>query len=1258
MLSKYSVNKPYTVVVAVVLIVILGFVAYTGMTTDLLPSINLPYAVVVTTYGGATPEEVETVVTKPVEQTLATTTNLKTISSVSMENMSMVILEFYQDTNMDSITLEMRENLDLITSYWEDDQIGSPMIIKLNPDMIPLMVATIDIEGYSAAEISTALDERLLSNLESIEGVASVTTIGMVKEEVDVTISKAKLDALNDEINRAVDGDINKARAAINSAKAQLNAAASQLQSEMASQKQSLTEAESQLTAGKAELQKANEELTSTISDLSAQESLLKAALSGIASTRQQLETQKAQLEALGDERTPEQEAQLTLINQSLAALAEQEAESQANLTAIQEGLTQAKAGKAELDRQVAALAEQEGQLNDAKALLESEGAKAQAQIDEGLAQVNSQSEQLESSASGAKDEASIYNIITAEMINGILAAQNFSMPAGSIAGDSDDNTVKVGEKIKSIDELKNLFLFNLEVGDIGDITLQQVADIELTDNSDAIYAKINGNDGVLLSFQKQSSYSTTEVCDNIQTTIERLEGEYEGLTILPLMDQGEYINIVTNSVVNNLLMGAVLAILILFVFLRNIRPTLVIAVSIPTSVLFAIVLMYFSGVTLNIISLAGLALGVGMLVDNSIVVIENIYRLRSLGYSAKEAAIDGAKQVAGAITASTLTTISVFVPILFTNGLARQLFLDMGLTIAYSLVASLLVALSLVPAMGSGVLRNMKYKEGRLMRKMKTGYATGLGWALRHRALCLIAAVLLFIASIATALASGISFIPTSDSLELSATVTMKDENATKQELWDVCDEVTTRIMEIEDIRAVGAIQAGEESFMSMGSENSMSYYILLNKDKKLTSEEVAREIQQRTTDLPCTVEASSSGMDLSVFGGAGVTVAVKGEEINTLQEIAIDVQQAMGNLEGVTEVTDIEGDTVPEILVAVDKTKAMKQELTVAQVYAAVAAAAQDSSTATNLSIDGADYPVIVVDGTQETLTPDNIRDIVVVKGTGDEKDITVGDIATIKEQKSADTIRRTDQQRNVSVTATVDSAFNVNQLAEEVQAFLDAYEMPTGYSAEIQGESVTTADTMTDLLMAIALAVVLIYLIMVAQFQSLRSPLIILFTLPLAFTGGFLLLIICGLDVSIIAMLGILILSGIIVNNGIVLVDYINQLRKGGMSKREALIAGGATRMRPILMTAMTTIMGLVTLAMGLGMGAEMVQPMAVVTIGGLAYGTLMTLFIIPVIYDLFNRERKNHPTPRNATDLTAIAASEPLAKGGVDRDEQRK
>lgn len=1227
MLSKFSVKRPYTVIVAVVLVLILGVISFINLQTDLLPNIDLPYLVILTTYPGASPEEVEMVVTKPIEQIVATVSNIKEINSISRENTSIVILEFSNNVNMDSAIIEINESLDLIESAW-NDTVGTPMIIKINPDMLPIGIFSVDMEGMDVKEVSDFVDSKIIPELESIEGVASVSGIGLIDENIEVMISQDKIDELNKRILEKIDSKLADAEEELNKAKREIEVGKEKLDAEEKSQLKKLEEGEKAINLAKEQIEQGEASINAGLSELNKNKADLENQLNSLNQKEQELKASESALLAKGDKISEEEKIKLGAIQESLKELSKSKTELGAGLKALESKIAELEQQKASIEEKKAELSLQEKQIKEGKSTLEVEMNKARAKLLEGEKTLNEKMEEFEKAKEEAFKKASLDGMITPKMVSGILAAQNFSMPAGYVSEEGTDYLVKVGDKIKNIDEIKNLLLFDTGEEGIGKIYLKDVADIDYKDNADEVYAKVNGNNAVILTLQKQSNYSTTEVSDNIEKKMEELKEKYDGLNFTTLMDQGIYIDMVIDSVLDNLVYGGILAIIVLIIFLRDIRPTFVIALSIPISLVAALTMMYFSGVTLNLISLAGLAIGVGMLVDNSIVVIENIYRLRSEGVSTIKAAIEGAKEVGGAIIASTLTTVCVFLPIVFTKGITRQLFVDMGLTIAYSLLASLIVALSLVPCLASTVLKRNKEKEHRLFDKVLNVYERMLRWALAHKAVVVTAVTALLVFSGYLAYIIGTSFIPEMETPQMSLTLEMP-EGSTFIDAAEMSDAVIDRLLEIEDIETVGAFQG--QGMLAMGtqgnnSQNTMSMYLILREDKKMTNVEIEKAILERTKDLDCKISVNTSNMDMSVLGASGIEVLIKGRELDDLRNIGNDIAEILESVEGIKDVKVGEESSVEEIRITVDKEKAMEKGLTVAQIFSEVNSLLSKRQSATTLTVSNKDYPVIVVDSESQKITKEDIKNLTVkVNKEGEETEVKIEDVAEIIEAESPTSIRRKNQERYISVRASVDSEHNIGLVSREFQNKLDNYQLPDGYSIELSGENKMIREAMDDLIKMILLATAFIYLIMVAQFQSLLSPFIVMFTIPLAFTGGILALAITGYDISVISMLGFLILAGVVVNNGIVFVDYTNQLREKDIETTEALVIAGKTRMRAILMTAITTIFGLSTLSVGLGTGAEMVQPLAITAIGGLTYATVLTLFVVPVMYSIFHKRK---------------------------------
>ena len=796
------------------------------------------------------------------------------------------------------------------------------------------------------------------------------------------------------------------------------------------------------------------------------------------------------------------------------------------------------------------------------------------------------------------------------------------------------------------------MVLFDLGLDGVEPITLGDVATVVVTDNGDQLYTKLNGDNGVIVSFNKQSAYATAEVSGNIADRFETLEAQYDGLKFVALMDQGDYIYLIVETILSSLLWGAVFSVVVLFLFLRDWRPTLITLISIPVSVIFAVVLMYFTGVTINMISLSGLAVSVGMLVDNSVVVIENIYRLRAKGATIIQAAVSGAGQVLGAVTASTLTTVCVFAPIVFVEGLTKQLFTDLALTITYSLLASLLVALTLVPAMASGMLRRDFTPKAGLLDKLYPAYRKAISWSLDHKAFVLLLSLVLLVTSAWGALSRGFTFMPEIDMNNLSLEITMP-EGTTREEAVEAADQVMERAMSVENVEAVGFMMgSGNMGGLSMTSSNNGDYDVTgyLTMTEGTFGSDAGREIEALCADLPCTVKASGvmSGM-MSYMTGSGISLQVYGDDMEGLQTAARALGQRIGQVEGVKDVSDGLEDAAPALQVVVDRNAAMTRGVTVAQIYMQVAAALQDTTTVADVTLDGESMELMVDAAADSKLTREKLLDLTITPDssmsaamsgssdtsglsqlTGEETEedddgsFKLGEVAEVRETVSLNSIQRDQQRRCITVTATLADGYNVTKVTSAVQQAVAPLALPEGVTVEFNGENEQIMNAMGQLMLMLMLGVVLVYLIMVAQFQSLKSPFIVMFTIPLAFTGGFLALLVSGIEVSVVSLIGFVMLVGVIVNNGIVLVDYINQQRQDGMARREAIIDAGVTRLRPILMTSLTTILGLVVTALAKNAGTALIQPIALVCIGGLLYATLMTLFVVPCMYDMMNKK----------------------------------
>ena len=1361
-MEKFSVKKPFTILVMVVAIIILGFVSLSGMTTDLLPKMSLPYLLVITTYPGASPEKVESSVSEPVESALGSISGVKNVYSMSYENYGIVELEFADGTDMDSAMVKVSSALDSVKSALPEE-CGSPNIMEISMDMMASVYLAASYEGKDIQETSRFVEDTLIPYLERQEGVTSISDIGIVENSISVDLNQDKIDVLNekilaktndafadavDQLNDAkkqlleseqkladstqelVDGqkDIDDGRTKLDDAQKELDEQKEKLEDAKGSLEDQKKDTENKLATASQALDQLNA-LQTDLLTLQAQEESLKATITQIEKsleeqgkttndipnvvaglnqmstflTSSQMEgmtgmdsttvntmlgSSGMSLQSLGidettwDTLTPEgrkellqktadgYQTQKALLSgykdyvsslNSLqvekagvqAAVSTAEAElkkSGVSYTDIEKAKIEAAAGfgaaSAQISSGQSALNSAQTTLDSNKESLDSaqdqitEGwdsiADAKKQLADGWDQYNTSLENFEAQKAEALRNANADQLVNMQTLSQLIYAQNFAMPAGYL-DDAEDNSwlLKVGSNYESVDELSNIVLTNIE--DIGDVRLCDVADITVIDNADDSYARLNGQSAVVLSVFKSSTAGTNEVSKNIAAAISELEEQYPGLSVLTLMDQGDYITMIINGVLQSMIVGAALAILILALFLKDVKPTIVVAVSIPLSVLTALILMYFTDISLNMMSLSGLALGIGMLVDNSIVVIENIYRLRSKGVGAARAAVQGTRQVAGAIIASTLTTVCVFLPMVFTAGTVRELMMPISLTIIFTLAASLLIAMTVVPAAGSTLLRNSKEKKHPFFDKVQDIYGKMLAFCLKVKVVPLTIAIGLLVYSIWAVMRMGIVMIPDMTSNQIEISVQMP-EDTDKEECYKRADQVLDAMTTIDGIGDVGAMAGGDTTLVASSSGMSDSTYdqftfLVLTENENAGKEEVnriCREIEERTADIDCELTISTGMSEMSTMMGSGLSVKVYGDDLDTLTKITQDICDLAATIPGYENISNGQEEPDQVIRLVLDKDAAMRKGLTVAQIFSELNGKLTESTDAATVTIDGEDMKIVVKDG-REPLTRENLLDYNFEIQTTDDNGNTVtedhplSEFATLKLEEGVQSINRENQSRYMTVTATVAEGSDATLLSRELQPLIDAYELPDGYTIDTAGESDMVNQMVIQMSKVLLLGLALIYLVMVAQFQSLLSPFIVLFTVPLAFTGGLIGLLLMNEPLSVMGMMGFVVLLGTVVNNGIVFVDYANQLRVGGLERREALIATGKTRMRPILMTALTTILAMASLLFGDDLSSQMSKGMAIVVAGGLAYATLMTLFIIPVMYDiLFKRK----------------------------------
>ncbi len=1251
-MEKLSVKKPFTILVAVIAVLVLGVVSVTRMTMDLLPDISLSYLMVVTPYPGASPERVEEDVVRPMESALGTITGVENVFSTSAENYGMVQLEFADGTDMDAVMVKVTSALQTVTASLPE-LCGTPSIIELSMDMVASMYVSVSRDNYDIYQLSSFIENTVQPYLERQNGVASISGIGLVEQSIHVQLDKDKIDKLNDRILATVNDklaqamkELDKAEAEVAKGKEELNKAQASFGQTMADtifgQIDTTVNATAEQLKEKVDaLLKAVQSMKDSMGD-SEMGTALDTIIENLENISQRLEDDNLSLEDLISIT-----GSLQVIAENLSDILRQTENTLTpeKLAQLRQELNNVESALQGLSSLLDSVPQMLSGIKDAyagmtQAQLEAAVgfATASSQLTSAEAQLVTAKTQYETAREQALANANLGKLLNVSTLSQLIYAQNFSMPAGYIDDANDQSwLLKVGEEYDSVEDISGSLLASME--GIGDVRLSDVATVTVLDNAMDSYTRLNGQQAVILSIYKSSTVGTNEMGKNCLAAFDELENKYSGTHVVTLMNQGNYIDLIVDTVLSSMVLGGILAIIILALFLKDVKPTLVVAVSIPLSVLFALVLMYFTGLTLNMMTLSGLALGIGMLVDNSIVVIENIYRLRSRGVSAPRAAVQGTKQVAGAIISSTLTTICVFLPLVFTEGLVKELLLPLGLCIGYCLIASLIVALTVVPASASTLLRNNAQKSHPWFDKIHTVYGKFLNWCLDHKAAPIGVSVGLLALCVVIVLNTGIVLLPEMNADSVQVTISTPDE-LSREESYEMADGIVSTILQVDGVREVGVMDGssamGMMGGLSMGGGGYGSYtcFVVLEDDTPSSKvSAIVDQINDACKEHAAEVEATASGMDeMTAALGSGLSIKIFGEDSDTMLEISKEIVDIVSTVEGYTDIGASAAQGAPALHLVIDKDKAMAKGLTVAQVFMTISEKLTTSATSTTVTVDGIAMDITVENNTAP-LTVENLLELELTGTSMDDKGNSVSvpcklsEFATVEEIFSMTSIDRENQSRYVTVSADIKAGYNATllsrTLSEKLKGYTSGELVPYGYSVSLEGESSTVNEMVSQMALLLALGCLLIYLVMVAQFQSLLSPFIVLFTVPLAFTGGMLGLLIAGHQLSLLSLMGFAVLMGTIVNNGIVFVDYVNQLRIGGLDRRNALIAAGITRMRPILMTALTTILAMFQMVFSDDMAGQLGGGMAVVIIGGLIYGTLMTLIVIPVIYDILSK-----------------------------------
>ena len=1277
-MEKFSVKKPFTVLVAVIMVLMLGFVSISNMQTNLLPDVNTPFLMVVTVYPGASPERVESEVSDVMQNALGTVAGVESVTATSAENYSLLLMQFSDDTDMNSAMVKVSNKVDQTTASLPSSCL-TPSIIEYSLNMNAFMTVAVSREGSDVYDLSEFVSDTLVPYVERKGGVSSVSTNGLIEKMVQVQLSQEKIDAINAKLLEVIDVQLADARKQLESAEAQIEAGRKEYDRQFKNYNKTVSDTVMQQFSGQVgeaveTVRKQAQALLDSVNQLIAvvQEPEIQQALIDVRDGLQRVmdkfnETGMKDIDSL-----IEIVAELRDITDKLTG-ALQQLQQRLNTEAGTEGSTAADLAD---DLQVQqSLNTVYNTLNDViKAMDDVPGlmstfsdalgtysqqqmqaymkfTEAREMLNEYEKQLTEAKQQYEDAKEKAMASSDVSKLLDIDTLAQLIYAQNFSMPAGYVKDSSGKSwLLKVGEEYDSIEDISGALL--LHVDGFGDVRLSDVADVEVIDNAEASYTRLNGERAAVLKIYKGATSSASEVSDNCLSAFQELEAQYDGLHVVVLSNQGNYITIIVKSILSSMVIGAALAIIVLAIFLRDVKPTLVVGFSIPLSVLFAVVLMYFTGMDLNVMTLAGLSLGIGMLVDNSIVVIENIYRLRGRGVPAARAAVQGAKQVGMSVVASTLTSVCVFLPVVFSSSIVKSLMQPMSLCIGYCLMASLIVALTVVPAAASTVLKKAEPKQLKWFDKIQDKYAKSLEWCFRHRALPLLAAVVLLAFCGWQVFSMGVELLPTITSNEAIVTLsTTKD--LSKEDSYAIAGKAVEAMLEVDHVEEVGITTDTRVAGMDIGqlglpttitdllnAANSYgTYQVNVMLDESLSSSEIETARQALEEALSgiedCTAKVEISGMqELTSQLASGLSVKIYGADAETLSQLSEKVVDIVNDTEGFANATNGLGSGDATINLQIDRDKVRSYGLTVAQVYQQIAAKLTTTTTAqTPVTVDGSTMSV-QISNNLDPVTKENMMDITFettvmsADGTTSTGTCTLADMATWDTGSAPDSITSEDQTQYVSVTADTLDGYNTTVQARVLEKKLNEFalsdEMPEGCSFSMGGESDSVNFMVNEMVQWLALALPFVYLVMVAQFQSLLSPFIVLFTIPLAFTGGLLGMLFTGQQLTMISLMGFIVLMGTVVNNGIVFVDYANQLRLGGMERRAALIATGKTRMRPILMTTLTTVLAMLQLVFSNDMASQLMSGMAIVIICGLSYATLMTLYIVPILYDILFRK----------------------------------
>lgn len=1034
-IADFCIKHKVMTILAFIMIVVFGIGSFSTLPLALMPEMELPMAIVMTVYAGAGPEEIENLVTEPIEEACASLEGLDELQSTSQENMSIVMVTFNMGTDMDQALIDMREKVDQIKSTLPDDA-DDPTVIKLNMDSMPVVIFAL--KGDDIAQMQAIADDTISPRLERIDGVASVETMGGYENEVAIELHTDRTEGYG----------------------------------------------------------------------------------------------------------------------------------------------------------------------------------------------------------------------LSVSYIAQMLSADNIAIPGGEIQNGKQKISVRTDGEYKSVDDIENT-LIPLPAG--GTIRLGEIADVSMKPKDQDSIAKADGENCVMITVSKQSGVNTAKVAEDAVKVMEELSAKNPMIHYITLMDQSEYINKTVDNVIQNIVLGVILAAIILLLFLRDPSATAVISVSMPVCIVSVFLVMNALGITLNMMSLGGLALGVGMIVDNSIVVLENIFRFRSDGHSRWDSCTKGAAEVSMSIVGGTLTTIAVFLPIGLADGMVGMMFGEFCITICSLLGASLFIALTLVPLMCYIVLdrsekrklRLTNNKEDLALKPLMRKYQFAMRFLLRRRGIAVVVSVAIIIVSVFSMSLAGFELTPDSDQGEID--VEVETPIGTEMEEIEYIEDTIAQI-------AADTIPELDTLYYTTGggltTSSSVTIKLVDLKDRDRSSREIANELRDNLKDITnCKLTVSSSS-SMSSMSGAALSLELSGDNYDELVQTGDDLVELISALPDAIDVKSSAAEEEPRVNVSINRENATRFGLTAATIGSAVRSQV-DGSTATTFKIDGDEYDITVRGDETIKGSLDALKALSIPTSTGGSVPLSL--VADISTELAPQTISRSNQTRTITVEGDSLSD-DTSGLNEQVQEILANYEMPDSVTLETGGEMQDMAESFSSLLTALVVALALVYFILASQFESFIMPAIIMMILPTSVFGALAFLPIFGFKISMVALLGAIILVGTVVNSPIVLIDYIQTRRETyGESKNTAILNACPRRVRPVLMTASTTILGMVPMLISSGEGSETMKPMALVMMAGMLISTIVTLVFTPVYYSLIDslseRFRSHKPNDDHMSGDDKLAAAQQTEKQEV-------